>query len=418
VRPAAGLAAAAALLAALALTVALVPVGGAAGGRRPAAASAKAPGCARHVGPAAGRIRRAAAAARPGQVVCVTAGAIGDLDLSGIVHGRDVTVRGASGRRTSATGVEVDSSSHLVIEGFHLTGPVTANRQTETDHITVRGNDIGPSVAGVTTVPSWSDAGAHHWVVERNFFHDIRCTAACPGIGGGYAIAAAGNSPAWIVRYNRFERIREDMIQSGLPKRWVVDHNWFGPGDFDRPPGYSGHPDMWQTMESASHVRFTNNVVRDAHQSLGFILGDNDCETERTRATCQGYRDFRVVNNLFIRPVYGVGETCQFSPTDGFLFERNTLVDAGGCRWGAAPGVPWPSAAHLVIRRNILVGRSRLTCNDTAFTDSCGAFEAGARGQVRRVRSWTNRTYFRPRGVSRGVGARLSGREFRGFPFR
>jgi hypothetical protein len=350
-------------------------------------------------------------AASPGQVVCLVAGSFGTLDLKGIVKSDYVTLRGAPGHATTVDGAEVDSSSFVAIEGLHLTGALAANRQTVTHHIAVRGNEIGPAESGIVNTPSWDNAGHHDWVVERNFFHDIDCDwpSGCPSIGPGYAIAARGNAPGWTVRYNRFERILEDMIQSGEPDGWVVDHNWFGPGHFSRPAGYSGHPDMWQTLESGDNMTFTNNVVRDSNQSLGFIFGDMSC--------CNGFRNITVKNNLFVRPVYGVGETCQFSPTDGFVFEQNTLVDAKGCRWGSGGSADWPDARNYSIKRNILAGNSSLSCNDTSAAKSCPAVNAGSADNRSNWTQWRDTTWYEPEGVPDDVGARLGPGDFQGFPF-
>jgi hypothetical protein len=355
--------------------------------------------------------RAALLAAAPGGVVCLPAGQFGGLDLKGIVKADYVTLRGAAGRATTLSGAELDGSSFLVVEGFRFTGAIAANRQLVTHHIVIRENEIGPASSGIVNTPSWSNAGHHDWTVERNFFHDIRCNwpDGCPSIGPGYAIAARGNAPRWTVRYNRFERILEDMIQSGEPDGWVVDHNWFGPGEFNRPSGYTGHPDLWQTLDSGADMTFTNNVTRDSNQSLGFIFGDVDSP--------DGFRNIVVTNNLFVRPVYGVGETCQFSPTDGFVFEQNTLVSARGCRWGSGGNTDWPDGRNYSIKRNVLAGGSSLSCNDTSAAKSCPAFNAGSSQNARGWSAWRDTTWYVPTTLGANVGARLGPGDFQGFPF-
>jgi hypothetical protein len=347
----------------------------------------------------------------PGQVVCLVAGSHGELNLRDIEKADYVTLRGAPGLASLVSGAVVDGSSFVAIEGFHFTGPIAANAQTVTHHIAIRLNEIGPARSGIVNTPSWNNAGHHDWLVERNFFHDIDCDwpGGCPSVGPGYAIAARGNAPRWTVRYNRFERILEDMIQSGEPDGWTVDHNWFGPGMFDRPSGYTGHPDVWQTLESGTDLTWTNNVVRDSNQSLGFIFGDMSC--------CNGFADIEVRNNLFVRPVYGVGETCQFSPTHGFVFEQNTLVDARGCRWGAGGSANWPDGQSYSISRNLLAGNSRLSCNDTSAANSCTAFQAGSSNNVSNWSTWHDTTWYEPIGLPPDTGARLGPNHFQGYPF-
>jgi hypothetical protein len=359
----------------------------------------------------AAQARSALMSAAPGQVVCLVAGSHGELDLRGINKADYVTLRGAPGFGSVVSRAVVDGSSFVAIEGFHFTGPIEANAQTVTHHIAIRSNEIGPARSGIVNTPSWNNAGHHDWLVERNFFHDIDCDwpGGCPSIGPGYAIAARGNAPRWTVRYNRFERILEDMIQSGEPDGWTVDHNWFGPGMSDRPSGYTGHPDVWQTLESGTDMTWTNNVVRDTNQSLGFIFGDMSC--------CNGFVDIEVRNNLFVRPVYGVGETCQFSPTNGFVFEQNTLVDARGCRWGGGGSADWPDGQNYSIKRNLLAGNSRLSCNDTSAANSCNAFNAGASNNVSRRAAWRDTTWYEPIGLPADTGARLGPAHFRGYPF-
>jgi hypothetical protein len=347
-------------------------------------------------------------AAVAGQVVCLAAGTYGQLDLKAIDKPGYVTLRGAPGRASTVNGVLVGGSSFLRIEGLRSTGCFCFREQWATDHLQFVGNEIGPlndyAVAGAG---AWSSSGGYGPVrdllFERNYIHDV-------GGDHGYAITVGGDGANVVVRYNRFERVREDYLQSGNPEDWTVDHNWFGPGDFNRPAGYPGHPDVWQTLESGANMTFTSNVVRDTNESLGFIFGD-------IGGALEGFRNVRVVNNLFVRPVYGVGETCQFSPADGFVFEQNTLVDAQGCRWGSGGTADWPDGQNYSIKRNVLSGTSKFTCNDTNAANSCTAFRAGESDNRSNWTSWRDTTWYEPVGLPADVGARLRPDEFQGFPF-
>ena len=347
--------------------------------------------------------RSAVQAASGGEVVCLAAGSYGIVDLKRIdkpINNR-VTFRGVGERATTISALTWAGSSGLVIENLRSTGSVSGIHQYSADHITFRHMDVSSSEDCFRGIGADEDGGQTNIIIERNFIHDCE----------EYAIRAQGRTPGWIVRNNRFERITEDYIQSGDPTNWVVDHNVIGPGDFNRPAGYGGHPDIWQTLDSGEHIAFTNNLVQDTNESLGFIFG-----------TCcggdfSGFRDVTVTNNVFARTVYGVGETCQFSAGNDFVFEQNTLVDAQGCRWGSAPGAPWPDASNLSIKRNILSGDSSLSCNDTPETNTCDAFNAGQTHNVRNFTNWEETTYYTPKGLPGNVGARLSAQDFDGYPF-
>ena len=247
-----------------------------------------------------------------------------------------------------------------MIENLRSTGDVTGGHQYPADHITLRYLDVSSSDDCFAGVGADEDAGQKHIVIERNYIHDC----------GEYGIAARGNATDWIVRNNRFTQITEDYIQSSSPTGWVVDHNVMGPGDFNRPAGYSGHPDIWQTLDTGTNLTFTNNLVKDTNQSLGFIFGPTD-------GSSSGYRNVTITNNVFARTVYGTGETCQFSAGNDFVFEQNTMVDTQGCRWGSAVGSPWPDASNLSIKRNILSGDASFSCSNTPQTNTCDAFNAG-----------------------------------------
>jgi hypothetical protein len=350
-------------------------------------------------------VRKAVRAAGRGAVVCLAAGSYPGLDLRSINKSGFVVLRGAAGFGSVVDGLLVGGSSYLRVEGLRSTGCVCFREQWPTHHLQFVGNEIGPTggYGAVAGAGAWSSTGVfgpvHDLLFERNLIHDA----------GGYGITIGGDGQRVTVRYNRFERVREDYLQSGEPSGWTVDHNWFGPGDFNRPAGYPGHPDVWQTLDSGTGLAFTNNLVRDTNESLGFIFGDMDSK--------EGFRDIRVANNLFLRPVYGVGETCQFPPTDGFVFERNTLIDARGCRWGSGQGQDWPDASNFTIRNNVLAGNSSLSCNDTSAASSCAAFEAGTSENVSGWSSWRDTTWYEPVGLPADMGARLGPGEFRGFPF-
>lgn len=296
-------------------------------------------------------------------------------------------------------------SSGLNIENLKVVGSsLTGAHQYPADHLAFRYLDISGGDDGIRSIGSWDNSGQHDIAVEHNYIHDIPA-----GSDGGYAIRAQGNATDWTVRYNRFEGITEDYIQSGEPSGWVVTNNQFGPGTFNRPRGYTGHPDVWQMLDPGSNITFTDNVVRDTNESLGFILG--------AMGGPRSYRDVTVTNNLFVKPVYGVGESCQFSPTIGFVFEQNTLVDARGCRWGSGSGQSWPDAADYSIKRNVLSGSSFLSCNDTAETNSCRAYSAGLADNYSAFTDFAETTYYTPNGVPANVGARLSDADFPGYPF-
>jgi hypothetical protein len=354
----------------------------------------------------ASEARNALRVAVPGQVVCLAAGSHGELDLRNIDHPDYVTLRGAPGLATTVDGILVGGSSYLRIEGFRSTGCICFREQWTTHHLQFLRNEVGPTddYGAIAGAGAWTTGGpngpVHDFLFERNYIHDAT----------GYGVTIGGDGQRVTVRYNRFERIREDYLQSGEPTGWTVDRNWFGPGDFNRPAGYPGHPDVWQTLESGSNMTFTNNLVRDTNESLGFIWGD-------IGGAKQGFRNVLVSNNLFLRPVYGVGETCQFSGGIDFVFEHNTLVDARGCRWGSGENADWPDASNVTIRKNVLAGSSRLTCNDTSLTSVCPAFNAGRSDNTQSYAGgYADQTFWVPTGAG-DRGHRLSQADFQGFPF-
>ena len=208
--------------------------------------------------------RNAVQAASGGEVVCLAAGSYGIVDLKEIDKPIDnrVTFRGVGERATTISELQWAGSSGLVIENLRSTGAVTGGHQYPADHITFRYMDVSNSDGEDCFNGSGADAGQDQIVIVRNFIHDC-------GQDGIGALGAVG----WTVRYNRFERIREDYIQSDTTNGWVVDHNVMGPGDFNRPAGYDGHPDIWQSLNSGHDVTFTNNLVKDTNESLGFIFG-------------------------------------------------------------------------------------------------------------------------------------------------
>jgi Right handed beta helix region/RTX calcium-binding nonapeptide repeat (4 copies) len=346
--------------------------------------------------------RDAVAAAAGGEVICLAAGSYGMVDLKNIDKPIDnrVTFRGVGDRATTISELQWAGSSGLVVENLRSTGDVHGVHQYPADHLTFRYLDVSSTGSGdcFRGVGSWGTDGQKHIVIERNYIHDCE-----------YGIQAQGDASDWTVRHNRFERIREDYIQSGNPTNWMIDHNTMGPGDFNRPDDYPGHPDIWQTLESGSNLTFTNNLVKDTNESLGFIFSAIE--------NYSGFHDVVVKNNVFARVVYGVGETCQFSSGDGYVFEQNTLVDTRGCRWGGGAGQPWPDGSNFSIQRNILSGSSVLSCNDTAETNACDAFEAGEADNVDDFDDWAETHYYTPKGLPDDVGARLSEQEFQGFPF-
>jgi Right handed beta helix region/RTX calcium-binding nonapeptide repeat (4 copies) len=345
--------------------------------------------------------RDAVEAASGGEVVCLAAGSYETVDLMNIDKPIDnrVIFRGVGERVTTVSELQWAGSSGLIIENLRATGDVHGAQQYPADHITFRYMDVSSSNDCFRGIGAQETTGQQHIVIERNYIHDC----------GEYGIRAQGYAPNWTVRDNRFERIREDYLQSGDPTGWVVDHNTMGPGDFDRPAGYPGHPDIWQTLESGTHLTFTNNLVKDTNQSLGFIFF--------AISTFSGFNDVLVRNNVFARVVYGVGETCQFSSGSGFVFEQNTLVDSKGCRWGGGVGQPWPDGSGFSIQRNILSGNSSLSCNNTPQTNACDAFEAGEAENVHDFDDWAETKYYTPKGLPEDVGARLSAQDFQGYPF-
>jgi len=361
----------------------------------------KLPPCDRTVGDS-GQVRSAVQSASPGKTVCLKAGSYGTIDLRNIDKPADnrVVFRGVGKRKTQITGLRWAGSSGLLIENLRSTGTVDGADQYPSDHLTFRYMNVSSRGDAFRGIGAWDNSGQRQIVIERSFIHDA----------GEYAIRAQGNAPDWTIRKNRIERVREDFIQTGQPSGWVVDHNVMGPGDFSRPQNYGGHPDLWQSLDSGSDLRFTNNLVKNTNQSLGFIYG--------AITDYDGYDHVVVRNNVFYRVVYGVGENCQFSPGNGYVFEQNTLIDSRGCRWGGGEGDPWPDGRNYSIKRNVLSGSSFLSCSDTRSSNSCRAFEQGSANNVRGFDKWANKCFFKPKGLPKDVGARLSARDFRGYPFR
>jgi hypothetical protein len=176
---------------------------------------------------------------------------------------------------------------------------------------------------------------------------------------------------------------------------------------------------------ASSWVALAAVAVLSVLAAAGYLawaaLGSQQSSTPRRGQADRGdalQRDMhmRVVNNLFVRPVYGVGETCQFSPADGFGFEQNTLVDAQGCNWGSDEGQDWPNAENYSTKRNLLSGDSGLSCNDTTAANSCTAFKAGTSGNRSGWSRWRDTTWYEPVGLPADLGARLGPGDFQGFP--
>ena len=333
--------------------------------------------------------------AAAGAVVCLSPTTYSRIDLSNINKTNYVTLRGAANRSTTVGGVVLNGASYLRIEGLKITNTVDFYAGLAQHHFQIVGNEITPG-----SNPGIHGRGINDILIERNYIHDV--------LGGFDGMVVGDQATNVTIRYNRLERVDEDYLQTNTPYNLVIDHNWFGPGlSPTRRPG--AHFDVWQNYGTrGADWTFTNNVMRDANQTLGFILGDHG-------SNLQGFSNIRMVNNLFIRSASA--ETCQFSPTNGFVFEQNTLVDARGCRWGSGDGDDWPDAQNYSIKRNILSGNSSFGCNNTSIVNSCNAFNLGLAANVLNFTSWAETTYYTPNGQPSNVGARLSSADFPGWPF-
>jgi hypothetical protein len=383
-------------------------------------------GCSTTLSPGAD-IQAALAAAHPGDVVCLSAGAYGSVELTGISPAGNITlapVPGAAAHLTSLTFVGPATSANLTVQGLYIDSGVAVRTGTpgglvfryDTIENVPRGYAFYFYAAGsspghytqsgvemlnnqIDHVGACLEIDGGGQMAQHFTFSDNVCG---PGIGAG-AIEASGAS---------------HYIQAGGITGLTADHNAFlGPMD----PSYQRaglHNNVLHTFGDSSDIEFSHNLMWHTQSRGQTIL------LEQGRLD-----DVRITDNLDVEdPACDVRGQCAgyamyVVDARGLSVTENTVVDS---YWGvlltlAGQGA-YPTGSGYDIARNVAVGtkgnpglslgRCTSECRTGHnVTDDSSASRAGtpALGRWRprwTTTAWTPQTpYARPpRGFWRAAG--------------
>jgi hypothetical protein len=374
--------------------------------------------CTRTIGVGAS-IQHALSGARPGAVVCLSAGNYGSVTISGISPPDRITLAPVPGARVVLTDLTLTGapSANLTVQGLHIPGGV-ADEAGSPGGLVFRYNTISHNAHGYGF---YFDAGGNGHggtqtgvhISHNRIDHVGECLAITRGADQEHAFTFSHNICGPELGYGDTQSTQPGhYIEIGGIVGVKVDNNAFVGPAASNAASVGLHLNVFHIFNGASNVDFSNNILwhtdtigqavllqegRYDHVTIDNNLDVEDPACDAPRSDCKGYSFWTADDH-------------------GLSFQHNTVVDS---YWGvllteSQTGGDYDRGTDYRVTRNIVVGTdggpdmSFGECSGSCVFDNNvtsdhssrkdGAHIAVARWHPRwRSTSWTpTYPYFRP----------------------
>jgi hypothetical protein len=260
-------------------------------------------------------LHTALSSAQGGDRIELAGGDYGSLDISGVNFTSDVTIVSADPSDPAViTRLELDNSSHLVLDGLVFSGG--KSKVTDSSYITVRNSVFAGTLDadGYGTGKGLQFAGSDHIVVEQNEFYHWK-----------KAMGIGSSSDVQVLR-NKVHSCNNDAFNFNALNRLLVEGNWIH--DFNTAPGV-GHNDMIQTWNPDPENPIKDVTIRGNFLDAGtgdkthaILMRNGKAEKDPTNLDVY-YRNVLIEDNV-IYTAHSNG--INIGETIGLTIRNNTLL--------------------------------------------------------------------------------------------